>query len=611
MRLMLQDFWQFLRVELAPQEGRWAMAWRTAALCALVAMVFMTYGIPLAPIACYLVLFVIKPNTAESLLMSLGVMVLVAIVIPLLVGLAVISVDNVLARMLVLCLGSFVFMYLSVASKVGEIGSILALMVGFVMTLVGMAPFGEVLTRGILYAGLMAIAPMAMLLIFLALLGPSPAKLAQRHLLRRCQALAAVVRGEQDPSHLLAFLRQGHQALEKMLLFTTLFSLLPRAHIEQLKQLTHSSYQAMAAWVALPEHIDISTAMRERWNMRLNGIAEALEQHSPIPSAIAAPLSQALPARLQEIDHRMQALPALPALSAMAQGTAHGVSAKKSGFFHDDVASNRSYAQFGVKVTFCALICYLTYTALQWQDIHTAMITCYVAALGTVGETVHKLVLRIAGCLVGAALGCASIFFLMPHMSNIGQLMALVFAGCTLAAWVAQGSQRIAYAGVQIGLAFLLTVLQGFGPDGQISVALDRVYGILLGNVVVFLVFTQVWPVNIASQMDEILKQHLSELKKFIFQPPAEIQPKIQAALPELLPQLESLREQSAMLYFEVPFTAPSAQAQEPITSRINALENIYLQTAFENSFLQTPQAQNKLQALHHSLKSGEGASCT
>ena len=239
------------------------------------------------------------------------------------------------------------------------------------------------------------------------------------------------------------------------------------------------------------------------------------------------------------------------------------------------------------------------------------MITCYVAALGTVGETVHKLVLRIAGCLVGALLGCAAIFFLMPHMNNIGQLMALVFAGCTLAAWVAQGSQRIAYAGVQIGLAFLLTVLQGFGPDGQISVALDRVYGILLGNVVVFLVFTQVWPVNIASQMDEILKQHLSELKKFIFQPPAEIQPKIQAALPELLPQLESLREQSAMLYFEVPFTAPSAQAQEPITSRINALENIYLQTAFENSFLQTPQAQNKLQALHHSLKSGEGASCT
>ena len=608
MRLMLQDFWQFLRVELAPQEGRWAMTWRTAALCALVAMVFMTYGIPLAPIACYLVLFVIKPNTAESLLMSLGVMVLVAIVIPLLVGLAVISVDNVLARMLVLCLGSFVFMYLSVASKVGEIGSILALMVGFVMTLVGMAPFGEVLTRGILYAGLMAIAPMAMLLIFLALLGPSPAKLAQHHLLRRCQALAAVVRGEQDTGHLLAFLRQGNQALEKMLLFTSLFALLPRAHIEQLRQLTHSSYQAMAAWVALPERTDISTAMRERWSMRLNSIAEALEQHSPIAPSTTAQAPLALPAWLEKIDHRMQALPALP---AMVQGTAAGVSAKKTGFFHDDVASNRSYAQFGVKVTFCALICYLTYTALQWQDIHTAMITCYVAALGTVGETVHKLVLRIAGCLVGALLGCAAIFFLMPHMNNIGQLMALVFTGCTLAAWVAQGSQRIAYAGVQIGLAFLLTVLQGFGPDVHISVALDRVYGILLGNVVVFLVFTQVWPMNISSQIDEMLKKHLNELQKFTSKPPAEIQQKIQAALPELLPQLEGLREQSAMLYFETPFTAPSIQPQKPITPSINALENIYLQTAFENYFLQTPEAQEKLQELYHSLKSGGVASCT
>ena len=264
-----------------------------------------------------------------------------------------------------------------------------------------------------------------------------------------------------------------------------------------------------------------------------------------------------------------------------------------------------------MKVTFCALICYLTYTALQWQDIHTAMITCYVAALGTVGETVHKLVLRIAGCLVGALLGCAAIFFLMPHMNNIGQLMALVFAGCTLAAWVAQGSQRIAYAGVQIGLAFLLTVLQGFGPDVHISVALDRVYGILLGNVVVFLVFTQVWPMNISLQINEILKKHLNELKKLTSQSPAEIQPKIQAALPKLLPQLESLREQSAMLYFETPFTAPSIQPQKPITPSINTLEKIYLQTAFENSFLQTPEAQEKLQELHHSLKAGGVASCT
>ena len=81
----------FLRTELAPYEGRLAMTWRTALVCALVAMVFMVYQIPLAPIACYLVLFVVKPNSTDSLLMGIGVIVLVGIMIPILVGLAVLS----------------------------------------------------------------------------------------------------------------------------------------------------------------------------------------------------------------------------------------------------------------------------------------------------------------------------------------------------------------------------------------------------------------------------------------------------------------------------------------------------------------------------------------
>ena len=107
---MWPALWQFLRAELAVQDGRWGMTWRTAAVCALVSMVFMVYGIPLAPIACYLVLFVIKPNTAESLLMGSGVLVLVACIIPVLVWLAAISADSVVVRMLVLALGSFFFL---------------------------------------------------------------------------------------------------------------------------------------------------------------------------------------------------------------------------------------------------------------------------------------------------------------------------------------------------------------------------------------------------------------------------------------------------------------------------------------------------------------------
>ena len=597
MPVIFQTLWQFLREELAPQEGRLGMAWRTAAVCALVAMVFMVYGIPLAPIACYLVLFVVKPNVTESLLMGIGLIILVGIIIPILVWLAIISVDNVIVRMLVLCIGSFLFMYLSVASKVGEVGSIVALVIGFIMTLVGIAPFGELLTRAILYAALMAVAPMAIMLIFLAVLGPSPAKLAQRHLLRRWQTIDAVLRGKQTSDALLPPLREGNADVDKMLLFATLFFQLPKARLAQLKQLAQSSYQLMAALVALPVGADFPAAARARWAAQSEAVVHALETQTLMVSAAVAAPEAALPALLEDVEHRIQSLPHLPADAVTSSPL------PKSGFLNDDVRTNRSYAEFGVKVTFCALICYLTYTALEWQDIHTAMITCYVAALGTVGETVHKLILRISGCLVGAALGCASILFLMPHMTNIGQLMALVFAGCLIAAWVAQGTPRISYAGVQIGLAFVLTVLQGFGPDVKISVALDRIYGILLGNFVLFVVFTQVWPVSAASCVMQVLRKHVNGLARFIKEPQAQL--KMQAALPELIPQLQALREQAALSQFESAVLHTPVNENACMQRSINELEAVYLQTAFGELSLQMPEVQEQVHALQRKVMAG------
>lgn len=55
------------------------------------------------------------------------------------------------------------------------------------------------------------------------------------------------------------------------------------------------------------------------------------------------------------------------------------------------------------------------------------MVTCYVAAMGTAGDTIHKLALRITGCLIGAAIGIVSLIYLMPQLESVGGLMLLVF----------------------------------------------------------------------------------------------------------------------------------------------------------------------------------------
>ncbi len=80
--------------------------------------------------------------------------------------------------------------------------------------------------------------------------------------------------------------------------------------------------------------------------------------------------------------------------------------------------------------------------------------------------------------------------------------MAVVFLGALAAGYVAAGSPRISYAGFQIAFAFFLCVVQGSSPAFDLTIARDRVIGILIGNVVVYLLFTNLWPVSVGKRID-------------------------------------------------------------------------------------------------------------
>jgi hypothetical protein len=160
----------------------------------------------------------------------------------------------------------------------------------------------------------------------------------------------------------------------------------------------------------------------------------------------------------------------------------------------EDAFTNPAHVHFALKVTFASMTCYIIYTGLDWPGIHTAFITCCFISLESVGATLHKGALRLAGCCVGGLLGFLSIMYLVPHMESIASLVLLVAAVSALAAWVAAGSERIAYAGLQIGLAFYMCVLQSFAPDTDFDDIRDRLVGIILGIVVTTLVYRYVWP---------------------------------------------------------------------------------------------------------------------
>jgi multidrug resistance protein MdtO len=100
----------------------------------------------------------------------------------------------------------------------------------------------------------------------------------------------------------------------------------------------------------------------------------------------------------------------------------------------------------------------------------------------------------------------------VPSLTSIQALMALVFIGAFLGAYVAFGGPRIAYAGFQFAFAFFLCAVQGSAPAFDMTTARDRVIGILLGNLVSYVVLANLWPVSVTRRIDPAIAALLRSL---------------------------------------------------------------------------------------------------
>jgi multidrug resistance protein MdtO len=144
---------------------------------------------------------------------------------------------------------------------------------------------------------------------------------------------------------------------------------------------------------------------------------------------------------------------------------------------------------------------------LDWPGMRTSIVTCFFVALGSLGETVHKLVLRISGALIGGLIAGLCIVYVLPHMTDIGQLCLLIATVSAGAAWIATSSELLSYAGLQIAFAFFLGILQNYAPATDLTVLRDRVAGIVLGNIVITVVFTVLWPESVMPRLQAALAQ--------------------------------------------------------------------------------------------------------
>jgi multidrug resistance protein MdtO len=503
---------------LAPYPGRLEFAARLALLCALTTLVVEIYQTPEPALTAYVAFFVIKPDRAMSVLLSVVMLLLITVVIGGVILAAMAVVDQPLWRVTVMALISFGLLFAASASKLKPIGGIVALIAAYALDLLGQVQIGEVATRALLYAWLFVGIPAGVCIAVNLVLGPAPRRLAERALAHRLTLAAALLRSP-DNKVRQAFaeaLGEGTGEISTWLRLAGAEKTSPADEIAALSQAA-ASITPILLLVDLASRETPSVwpiPLRDRVARTLDEMASILRKGGyPVDITLDdADLSPTLPpdnalilAELEEALARFAEPPAPETPAPPAKKAA-------SGFFESDAFTNPEHVHYALKTTAAAMFCYVVYELLDWPGIHTCLITCYIVSLGTTAETVEKLTLRVLGCLIGAAAGIAAIVFLMPHVTSIGGLMAVVFLAALASAWVAAGPPRIAYAGFQIAFAFFLCVIQGPAPAFDMTTARDRVIGILFGNLVVYLVFTNVWPTSVAKRIDPAIASLLRRL---------------------------------------------------------------------------------------------------
>lgn len=485
----------FLRDELAPRPGRLAAVARISTCCTLVVALGMLFQIPLTGYMAYAVYLIGCREMGSTLKVGIAAALAFSIAVALSLVFYALDASEPALRLPLMAASTFIAIYLTRTMTLGPV----AFLAGFVLvlsqTLIDEFPTLEALTRFVLWLWVVIMVPVAVTVLVNLLIGETPSGLARRTALRLLATLAAALRqGEAVPLRRaeaeaveLLELRQhagmldpslrGRTAIDTMLI-ETLAELL--ALCRRLPPET-----PVAARLPLAQACEACAAAFERDEAPASWSTAAIdiEALSPAARPVIVAMSTAM-ARLSDGIARRptaSAPPAAPQVKTLLVA---------------DAFTNRAYGRFALKTTLAVMAAYVIYSGLDWPGISTSITTCFFVALGSLGETIHKGTLRIAGALAGGLIGGLCVVYVLPEMTDIGQLCLLIAAAAALGGWVATGTDLLAYAGMQGAFAFFLTVLQGYGPDTDLTAPRDRVVGILLGNVLMTLVFSVLWPTS-------------------------------------------------------------------------------------------------------------------
>jgi multidrug resistance protein MdtO len=505
----LVDAQRFLRTELAPYPGRANVMLRCVLTSAIVIITSMTLQVPALAVSLLVVFYVTQSNVVITRLAGIMFVAGSSVAIGLSILLLKFTFEYPLIRIVTASLLFFCSVYLMRILKIGIMFFLVALVIIYVQSFVDLTDQPELLTRASLSAWVAVnYTIMVTLLVNTLLLPAEPQRQLTAEIHRQLQAvdthLANLAGDGPAPEPITPMaIQQGALALQKLLKFSAMRDARYRqdeAHHLACVATVSRIYRAAAE---LPASLRASRAQRE-WLRELRANCRALDEAMAAGEryrGVMPPSSGSSPSSGARGDQTDDAVPAAADIERALRLLSHldAPNAAPAGKAPDpmvvpDAFTNPVYARFSLKTLLAVLVCYVIYNGLDWQGIHTIMLTCVIIALPSLGASTQRALLRVGGAVIGSLLALFMVVFVIPHLDSIVGLLLISLPVIALGAWVSAGGERISYAGIQIAFTFSLAFLEDFGPSSNLTEIRDRMVGILLGVGISTLIQMSLWP---------------------------------------------------------------------------------------------------------------------
>ncbi|WP_158906071.1 FUSC family protein [Burkholderia sp. L27(2015)] len=502
----LRDAGDFLTRELAPFPGRLNVMLRCMLTSAIVIVASMALEVPELALSLLVVFYVTQSNVVVTRLVGLMFIVGSTLAIGLSILLLKCTFDYPLVRIVVASLLFFGSVYLLRILKIGVVFFIVAIVVIYVQSFVDQTDQADLLIRAVLWVWVAVNYAIALALVVNTLLLPAEPQLQlkaeiHRQLTTLETCVTQLIAGTTSAAPItLAAVQRGALSLQKLLRFTAMRDARYREHqalqlacIATVSRLHRGAHELP---LELPLESPGATAAQRAVLQELRVNCRALDEavmsgesyrYAGTATAEDRAVANTMPAAV-ELQRALRAYADL-----VASGTEPGKPPAKEPMVAADAWTNPAYMRFSLKTMLAVLVCYVFYNAVDWQGIHTIMLTCLIVALPSLGASTQRALLRLSGAAVGSALALFMVVFVVPHLDDIVGLLLMALPVVALGAWIAAGSERIGYAGLQVMFTFSLALLDQFGPATNLTEIRDRMVGIALGVGVATFVQMSFW----------------------------------------------------------------------------------------------------------------------